>query len=62
MPRKGKYPRETEVAFHVPTMEVKGAIVQEVPELLPWCAQWGVHMPSAKIFKHRQLEKCHKAT
>ena len=39
----------------------KVAIMQEVPELLPRCDKFGMHMPAAMIFKHRQSDKCHKA-
>ena len=42
-------------------LKLKVLIMQEVPELLPWCDKFGMHMPAAMIFKHRQSDKCHKA-
>ena len=39
----------------------KVAIMQEVLEPLPQCEQCGIHMPAARLFKHRQSENCHKA-
>ena len=36
--------------------------MQEGPEPFPWCDQCGIHMLEARLFKHRQLDKCHKAT
>ena len=36
--------------------------MQEGPEPFPWCDQCGIHMPEARLLKHRQLDKCHKAT
>ena len=38
------------------------AIMQEEPEPFPRCDQCGIHIPEARLFKHRQLDKCHKAT
>ena len=36
--------------------------MQEGPEPLPRCDQCGMHMPAARIFNHRQSDKCNKAT
>ena len=36
--------------------------MQEEPELLPRCDQCRMHIPSAKIYKHRQTDKRNKAT
>ena len=38
------------------------AIVQEGSEPLPWYDQCGMNIPAARIFKHRHLDKYHKAT
>ena len=40
----------------------KMAIMQEGTEPLPPCDRCGMHMPVARIFKHRKSDKCHKAT
>ena len=40
----------------------KVAILQEGTEPLPRCDQCGMHMPEARLFKYRQLDKCHKLT
>ena len=40
----------------------KVTIMQEGPETLPWCDQFGMHIPSARVFKHRQTDKCNKMT
>ena len=40
----------------------KVAIMQEGIELLPQCDQCGMHIPAARIFNHRQADKCNKAT
>ena len=37
------------------------AIMQEGTEPLPQCEQCGMHMPTARILKHRQSNKCYKA-
>ena len=42
--------------------DLKVAILQEGPEPLPRCDQCEMNMQTARLFKHRQLEKCHKAT
>ena len=39
----------------------KVTILQEGPELLPRCDQCDIHMQAARIFKHRQSDKCHKS-
>ena len=41
---------------------LKVAILKEGPEPLPLCDQYGIHMQAARLFKRRQLEKCHKLT
>ena len=38
------------------------SIMQEGPETLQRCDQFGMHMPAVNIFKHRQFDKCNKAT
>ena len=40
----------------------KVVILQEVPEPLPWCDQYGIHLQADRLFKHRQSDKCHKST
>ena len=42
----------------------KVAILQEGPEPLPLprCDQYGMHIQSARLFKHLQSDKCHKLT
>ena len=40
----------------------KVAIMQEGPEPLPRCDKCGIHMPAARIFKHRHMDNCNKAT
>ena len=32
--------------------------MQEGPETLPRCDKYGMHMPAARIFKHRYTDKC----
>ena len=34
--------------------------MQEGTEPLPQCDQCGMHMPTARILKHGQSNKCHK--
>ena len=36
--------------------------MQEEPETLPRCEYYWMDMPSARIFKHRQIDKCNKDT
>ena len=40
----------------------KLAILQEVPELLPWCYKCGMHLQAARLFKYRKLDNCHNST
>ena len=40
--------------------KLKVYIMQEGPEPLPRCEKCGMHMPEARIFKHRQTDKCNK--
>ena len=42
--------------------KLKVAIMQEGPEHLLWCDQYGIHMPAATLFNHRHTDKCNKAT
>ena len=42
--------------------KLRVAIMQEGTETFPRCDQCGMLMPAARLFKHGQLEKCHKAT
>ena len=37
------------------------AILQEGPEPLMRCDQCGMHIQADRLFKHRQLDKCHKS-
>ena len=59
---KGKQSGETEVAFHVSTLEVEVRHHAGGPDPLPRCDQCGLHMPANRIFKRRQMDKCNKAT
>ena len=61
-PERAKTPGILGENFMYGQWKSKVAIMQEVPELLPRCEKCGMHMPAANIFKHRQSEKCHKAT
>ena len=36
-------------------------ILQEGPKLLPRCDQFKMHIPVAKLFKHRRTYRCNKA-
>ena len=36
--------------------------MQEGPEPLPRCGQYGMYMQVARLFKHRLLDQCHKST
>ena len=38
----------------------KVAIMQEGPEPQPRCEECGMHIPEARLFKHRQMDKCSK--
>ena len=40
----------------------KVAIMQEGLGPLPWCDQCMMHILATKLFKHRQTDKCNKAT
>ena len=42
--------------------KVKVAVVQEVPAPLPWCDQCEMHIPASRLFNHRHMDKCNKAT
>ena len=42
--------------------KLKVAIMKEGPEPLPRRYQCVMHMPTTRIFKHRQKDKCNKAT
>ena len=60
MPGQGKTPgrlRENSMFCH---LKFKVAILQEVPEPLPWCDQCGMHMQAVRLFKHWQSDNCHK--
>ena len=62
MPVKSKTPVRLRENFMFQHWKLKVVILQEGPELLPRCDQCGMHMQSFRIFKHRQLDKCHKST
>ena len=36
--------------------------MQEVPEPLPRCDNYGVHLQATRFFKRRQSDKCNKST
>ena len=42
--------------------KLKVDITQDRPEPLPRCDQCGMHMPASMVSKHRQTDKCNKAT
>ena len=42
-------------------LKLNMGIVQEGPEPLPRFDQCGMHMPPARIFKHRKTDKCNKS-
>ena len=61
-PARAKTPGRLRKHFMYRHWKSKVSIMQEGPEQLPRCDQCGMHMPTARIFKHGQSNKCHKAT
>ena len=61
-PAKEKRPGMLREHFIFRHWESKVAILQEGPEPLLWYDQCGIHMQTARLFKHRQSAKCHKLT
>ena len=60
-PAKAKTPGRLREHFMFRHWKSKVAIFQEGPEPLPRYYQCKIHMQAARLFKHRQLEKCHKS-
>ena len=42
--------------------KAKVAIIQEGTKPLPICDQCRIHIPTARLFKHSQMDKCNKVT
>ena len=61
-PDMAKPPERLRDNFMYRHWKSKSAISEEGLELLPCCDKCGMHMPTARIFKHRKLDNCHKAT
>ena len=61
-PARAKNPERLREHFVFRHWKSKVAIFQEGPEPLLWCDQCGMHMQAARLFKHRQSDKCHKLT
>ena len=61
-PARAKKPGRLRENFMFRHWKLRVAILQEEPEPLLQCDQCGMHVPAARIFKHRQLDTCNKAT
>ena len=61
-PSKAKTPGRPREKFMSPYWKSRVAIFKEGPEPSPWYYQCGMHMQAARLFKHQQLDKCHKIT
>ena len=61
-PAKVKTPGSLRENFMFCHWKSKVAILQEGTELLLRCDQCRMHMQADRLFKHRQLKKCHKLT
>ena len=61
-PERTKTPMRLCEHFVYQHWKAKVYIVQEGPTPLLRCDQCRIHMPAARFFNHRQVDKCNKAT
>ena len=61
-PARGNTPGSLRGHFMYQHCKLKVAIIKEGPYPLPRCDKCGMHMLAERVFKHRQTDKCNKAT
>ena len=61
-PYEAKNPGRLRENFMFRHWKSKMAILQEIPEPLPWCDSCGMHIHAEILFKHWQPDKYHKLT
>ena len=58
---KAKTPGRLREKFIFCHWKLKVAILKEGQEQLPQCDKCEMHMQASRLFKHQQLDKCHKS-